>query len=143
AAAAAGSVALIPVGNGQALVLGAPPLSAWARSADGDGVDIFVLIQWSTTNTDALIDQARKTIPTSSMKDLSLRWSISEPGLTLIAATDVPGQPTYDEHRIAIAACTYRVLEGVYKTTGDEVHLLRLKPLKADGAAASATSPSK
>jgi hypothetical protein len=121
-------MALLPVGNGQAIVLANPPLSAWGRSPEG-WIDIYDLEAWADTNTDALIRRAVTATPTSAMLDSGKVITLTQPGLILLFAGDKPGITSYGEYPIAIDPGSYRILEGHYKVgQKDEVYVYRLRP---------------
>ncbi|MDD5139649.1 MAG: Imm21 family immunity protein [Verrucomicrobiales bacterium] len=121
-------MALLPVGTGQAIVLGNPPLSAWGHSPEG-WIDIYNLQAWADTNTDALIKHAVTNTPTNGMKDSGKAIKLNQPGLVLLFAGDKPGNTAYGEHAIPIDAGSYRILEGHYKPqTNEEIFIYRLQP---------------
>lgn len=121
-------MALLPVGHGQAIVLGNPPLSAWGHSPEG-WIDIYNLQAWADTNTDALIKRAVTNMPTSGMKDSGKAITLNQPGLILLFAGDKPGNTAYGEYAIPIDAGSYRILEGHYKPqTNEEIFIYRLQP---------------
>jgi Immunity protein 21 len=123
-------MALLPVGTGQAIVLGNPPLSAWGHSPEG-WVDIYNLQAWADTNIDALIKCAVSNTPTSEMKDTGKIIKLNQPGLILLFAGDKPGNTAYGEHDIPIDAGGYRILEGHYNPqTNEEIFIYRLQPSK-------------
>ena len=123
-------MALLTVGDGQAIVLRDPPLSAWGQSPE-KWVDIYCLEHWSSEDADALIGRALAAAPTSVMRDTGKAMKLEEPGLILLYAGDVPGEAVYDEHHIPIDAGSYRILEGHYRVAGkEEVYIYRLRPTK-------------
>lgn len=126
-----GYMALISVGNGQAMVLREPPLSSWGRSPEG-WVDIYYLESWPDTNTDAVIKRAVAGTPTSAMADTGKSMALTKPGLILLFAGDKPGSTAYGEVAIPIDPGSYRILEGHYKapTTIEEIYIYRFQPKK-------------
>jgi hypothetical protein len=121
-------MALISVGNGQAMVLANPPLSAWGRSPEG-WIDIYCLEVWQDTNVDAMVKRAVAATPTSAMTDTGKVMTLRKPGLILLFAGDTPGSTAYGEYAIPIEAGSYCILEGHYKGRNwEEVYVYRLRP---------------
>jgi len=121
-------MALIPVGTGQAMVPGDPPLSAWGHSPEG-WIDIYNLRAWADTNTDALIKRAVTNTPTSGMKNTGKVIKLNQPGMILLFAGDQPGNPAYGEYDIPIEAGSYQILEGhCNPSTNEEIYIYRLQP---------------
>lgn len=128
AAVANQRMAFISVGNGQAMVLADPPLSAWGRSPES-WVDIYYLEAWADTNTDTMIKRAVSATPTTAMADTGKVMILKEAGLILLFAGDTPGNTAYGESAIPINPGSYRILEGHYKSgTKEEMFIYRLQP---------------
>jgi hypothetical protein len=121
---------LIPVGNGQAMVLANPPLSAWERSPEG-WIDIYYLEAWADTNTDAMLKRAVAATPTSAMTNIGKVMTLAHAGMTLLFAGETLGSTAYGQYSIPIDPGSYRVLEGHYKSSAkEEAYIYRLQPQK-------------
>jgi hypothetical protein len=121
-------MALISVGNGQAMVLAGPPMSAWGRSPEG-WIDIYYLEAWQDTNVDAMVKRAVAATPTSAMSDTGKVMTLTKPGLILLFAGDTPGSSAYGEFAIPIKAGSYQILEGHYKGRNwEEGYVYRMRP---------------
>ncbi len=130
AATANQTMALIPVGSGQAMVLDNPPLSSWGHSPEG-WIDIYYLNGWDSTNLDALLKRAVTNTPTSAMTDTGKQMTLTEPDMILLYSGDRPGNTAYGEYAIPIDAGSYEILEGHYKAgVADEVYIYRFQPAK-------------
>ena len=122
-------MSLLPVGNGHAIVLASPPMSAWGRSPE-QWVDIYSLESWRDMNLDALIARAVVTTPTTAMTDSGHSISLTQSGLILLFAGDRHGDTAYGEHPIPIEAGTYQILIGHYKAgISEDVYIYRLRPI--------------
>src|SRR5688500_17892477 len=98
------SFALIPCGQGQALVLGGSPgMTALPTTlpANATSIDVVILEAWEDNDLDALVDRAIATLPTEKMADTGQTWTIDPPGgLTMIFAGDKPDQVVFGEQRL-------------------------------------------
>lgn len=121
---------MIPIGNNQALVLAeSPPMSAWGRSPDGDGVDVYLLESWKTTNLDALIESAIAATPTTSMIDSKIIWTFDAIDAVLMFAGDKIGSSAYGQLDIALPAGKYRILKSHYNDPQGTLWIIRLKKM--------------
>ena len=128
AATTNGQMTLISVGQGQAMVLDNPPMSAWGHSPEG-WVDIYFLAAWADTNTDLLLKRAVQATPTSAMVDTGKKWALTQPGMVLLFAGDKPGDTAFGENPIPIEPGSFRILEGHYKGgSNEEIYIYRLQP---------------
>ena len=100
-------IALLPVGDGHALVLGpTPPMTAWTVAPDGS-IEVYILESWSTDDLDALIDEARAAPPSSSPG--ALQWRVPDGGAILMFAGDTVDAAAYGTMPIPLQAGLYRV----------------------------------
>ncbi len=107
-------IAPVAVGNGSALIIANPPMTAWGISADGL-VEIYDLQSWTNTNLDALLHRATSSLSTTTLKDSGLKLHLKEPDLYLLYAGDTPTSTAYGVHRILLSAGTYHVLGDLFR----------------------------
>lgn len=144
ACAVTGDFGLIPVGEGQGLVLaGSPAMVALARSPDGNGADVFILQSWADMNLDGLVDRSLAAIPTEKMTPTGQTWQVDGGGLTAIFAADSPGDTAYGELRLSLPAGRYTLLKGHYNPKpNEEVVICRMvtQPLASTSSVTSRTT---
>lgn len=106
-------IALLPVGDGHALVLPNPPMTAWAAGPDGS-IELYILESWSTEDLDALIDEARAAAPSPSTG--ALQWKVADGGAVLMFAGDTVEDAVYETVHVPLQAGLYMV-EGDARVT--------------------------
>ena len=120
---------LINVGNGKAMVLSGPPMSAWSKSPDGRGIDVFVLQAWTNMDLDSFIERAIRETPTEKMTDTTFVWKLHDSRLVLMFAGDDPTRNVYSVHTIPIRPGDYRILEGHFRPSNlEEIFIYRIVP---------------
>jgi len=126
AATTSAQMASIAVGQGHAIVLADPPMTAWGRSEDGL-VEVYYLESWTDMDLDALISKASASTPTASMSDSREVIELPDPDVFLLFAGDTPTGVAYDLHRIPLPEGKYRILTGSYSDGKGTLTLYRFQ----------------
>jgi Immunity protein 21 len=117
-------IALLPVGDGHALVLGPnPPMTAWTTAPDGS-IEVYIVETWSTGDLDALIDEARAAASWPSTD--AIQWRAPEGGVVLMFAGDTVDAAAYGAMPIPLPAGLYRVERDARVTELGSVTAVRL-----------------
>ena len=115
ACAAAEPISIIPVADGQAVVLGgSPPMSSWAFASDPSHFVVFVLHDWNTDDPDLLLAAAHVDLPAAPLTDTTLQWHVPFEGAALLFAGDRLTDPVYEPLHLPIAAGHYHISAADY-----------------------------
>jgi hypothetical protein len=127
-AASDAGVALLPIGDGHALVLGAsPPMTAWAVAPDAKSIDVYILESWATDDLDALVDEVRN-VPVSPFQK-HFTWVVPVGGVVLMFAGDTVGGPVYGLKHVPLAEGPHAVESVACELESGAATIVRVTPL--------------
>jgi hypothetical protein len=124
---------LIPVGDGQAVVLaGNISMTGWRHSAEQQGVDLYVPDYLTASGPDELVVAAMDTLGHDIIFDTGLRLILKKAGLVLMFAGDVSGNAAYGEMSITTFLGIYRILKAHYRGPEGSLWMFRLVPVAVE-----------